>query len=205
MKSLTKKEAGIFSGIVESVGTHDLSTSRSTKIVEIPKSDDIFDAYEKFKEYIQTGGLEDKVINPRRIDKILDIYKENTRINTDSVKERLMAARELVFLGIPIKYCEVDIYENHRKSHNVLDIKKEMPRRKFKTVAILNRVTLKQDRHGRQMAFVTMTDKTYALDGIIFSEAFDRNRDCIKQGEVAYIEGSISQDGSPIIDLVEKI
>jgi len=205
MKALTKKERAILSSIVIKAGHYDASTARSTKIVEIPIAKNIDDAYVKFKDYIQKRGIEDKIISHKRSEKILETYEENDRINSGSEKEHMLAAKELMFLGIPIKYCEVDIYDHKDKTHSIINIKKEMPGKRFRTIAVLSRVTQKQDRNGRRMAFISMTDKTYMLDGIVFADVFEKSSKQLKVGNVVLINGKLSYDGSPIIDSVDAI
>jgi len=205
MKSISKKEQAILKAIIEKSGEYDASTSRSTKILSVPVAENIGDAYNKFREYVTTQAQEDKIITAKRSVKIIEIYKENDRINSNSVREHVMAARELIFLGIPIKYCEVDIYNNKKKTHNMINIKKEMPGKKFSTVAVITRVTKRSDKKGREMAFISMTDKSFMMDGLVFADAFEKSKDSIKLGNLAYIEGKISRDGSPIVDLVEAI
>jgi len=205
VKAMTPKELKVLSVMCRGGGDVDLSTARSKKVISVPGSDDIFGAFSCFQKWLTEGNITDKVVAAKRIEKIQGIVSDLKDLTDPATSERTMAARELMYLGIPLTYCEVDVYDDVRKTHEVINIKREMANKRFATIAVLSRVSLKQDRNGNQMAFVSLTDKTYMIDAIMFHEAFSKYKQAATAGSVVYVEGKMSRDGTPLINIMQKI
>jgi DNA polymerase-3 subunit alpha len=205
LKALTDKEFKVFSVIAKGGGDVDLSTARTNKVVEAPKSDGVFDAVEVFRKWLNTENILAKVVNSKRVEKVNSLFDTLDELNNSEDKYRYMAARELLYVGVPLKYCEVDIYEDNRSTHSVINIKHEIPKRRFSTIAIITRVAPKTDRKGNKMAFLKISDKTFSMDAIIFSDAFSKFKSNIKEGNICFIEGMVSRDGAPLIESVQGL
>ncbi len=205
LKGLTDKEAKIFSAIALAEGSIDLSTARTNKVVELPKAKDIFDAVIVFKRWLNKENITSKAVNAKRVEKLNESIDNLVKLNKSKDKHRMMAAKELLYLGIPLKYCEVDIYEDNRSTHKIINVKNEIPRKRFSTIAIISSVYAKTDKNGNKMAFLKISDKTFSMDAIVFSEAYEKSKANIKEGNVCFIEGIISRDGSPLVDSVQGL
>lgn len=205
LKGLTAKEFNVMSVIANGGGEVDLSTAKTTKKVEVPGAEGVFNAMPLFMKWLNTTNLTQKVVNAKRIVKVQELYDELVAQNKDSNKYRTMAAKELLYVGIPLKYCEVDIYEDKRATHTVINVKHEMPKKRFSMIAIITSVSAKTDKNGNRMAFLKLSDKTYSLDAILFSEAYNRSKTALKEGNVCFIEGKVGRDGSPLIESVQSL
>ena len=205
LKAMTDKEFKVFSVIAGGGGDVDLSTARTNKTVNVPGSDGVFDAVNVFKTWLNSDNVNAKVVNVSRMKKVNALLSEAEELNNSEDKYRYMAARELLYVGIPLKYCEVDIYEDTRSTHTVMNIKHEIPKRRFSTIAILTRVAPKTDRNGNKMAFLKISDKTFSMDAIIFSDAFKKFKSVVKEGNICFIEGMVSRDGAPLIESIQGL
>ena len=207
-KSMTDKEYKIIDKIAHGGGEVDLSTARTSKSVTVPgvkEGQTAFDAIPLFIEWLNSENLEKKVVNVKRVAKVNELYDTLEALNNSQDKYRYMAARELLYVGIPLKYCEVDIYDDNRSTHTMMAIRNEMPRKRFSTIAIITSVSTKTDKNGNKMAFIKLSDKTFSMDALVFSEAYTKSKASIKEGNVCFVEGIMSRDGAPLVDTVQSL
>ena len=205
LKGLTAKEFNVMSVIANGGGEVDLSTAKTNKKVQVPGAEGVFSALPVFMKWLHKENITQKVVNAKRVVKVQDAYDLLVKENKDENKYRTMAAKELLYVGIPLKYCEVDIYEDKRATHTVINVKHEMPKKRFSMISIITSVSAKTDKNGNRMAFLKLSDKTYSIDAIIFSEAYERSKNNVKEGAVCFVEGIMGRDGSPLIESIQSL
>ncbi len=155
--------------------------------------------------FIENKNPELKIVSKGRDERLLkvcDYYLQNKPTEEYTIKQ--LAAFEIYYLGIPAQYSEVDVYQDARKTHFVMEIKKEREKAGIATIAIVNDITEKTDRNGNQMAFLSIFDRTYMVDCLLFSKSYEKYKTILQKGGVYYFEG-VKQKGSLCINHVETL
>jgi DNA polymerase III alpha subunit len=146
-----------------------------------------------------------KFFNKNRAKVILDFIEPLGDIKPDKefgIKEK--GAYETHYLGVPVTCCEVDIYDHYDKSHDLMEVKKEIDNKVIGTIGIVNKINARKDRNSNQMAFVNIYDGTYSLDIIFFHDSFAKYGKLLQAGRIFLFKG-IKRRGSLIVNMVELL
>ncbi len=204
LDELTDKELVLFRTILNQA-----KYENKTKVIDFANtfnphcSDKFVDAANILRLHIENPEL--KLVTKNRATTLLDAC--NKFLNNEPSEEFGMiekAGYEIYYLGIPATCSQVDVYHDDRKTHNVLDIKNERDKIGAATIAIINEITEKTDKKGNSMAFLSIFDKTYMIDAIIFSDAYGKYRSILEKGKVYYFDGYKNR-GSFCINHIEAL
>jgi DNA polymerase III alpha subunit len=200
--ALTPKENILFQSLLLTGEPVEL---RKNKTVNLGKGKSFRDAIEKLTTFLETENVTLKAIAKNRAEKLLKIcYDFLNQREEDEVDIREKAGYEIYYLGIPATCSEVDIYKDSRKTHSCIKIKKELDNMQITTIALIMDVFKKRDRFGNEMAFIKFSDKTYMMEGIMFSTAFQQFGSKIEPGKVMLIKG-VKRKGTFLIEKVKNL
>lgn len=144
-----------------------------------------------------------KVPNIARRAKIRDfLIQYFTQDLYESKKQRIMWEMELI--GFPISGVEAELYDSPDKCVDV--ITKLHNGDNIDITAYVHDIRQIKTKKGDDMAFVSLRDDTYILDGVvIFPKVFTYNRHLLIKDNIIKILGRIDDRGSVIVNYVEAI
>lgn len=67
----------------------------------------------------------------------------------------------------------------------------------MRVAGVINAVTLKKDRKGKPMAFITVEDLNSDIEVVVFSKVYERCLSSIKEGALIGIEGKVDKTTDP--------
>ncbi len=191
--------------ILDSLLGNGKSVQLGKKTVELGYAKDFRTAVDKLADFLDGDNKELKAINSNRAEKLLGCCSEYLDIEAGSeIDMRTKAGYEIYYLGIPATCSEVDIYKHSRKTHTCIEVKKESDNVEAITLALVMDISKKIDRKGNTMAFVKLSDKTYMLEGLMFSDAFAKYNQQMATGQVALVKG-VKRRGTFIIEKVRSL
>lgn len=167
---------------------------------------DFDEALQNFENFLNKNNDKSKIVMKRRVPIIQSLcqrYRDMLK-NGDEMSVKEMAGYEIYYLGIPATCSEADVYSSNRKTHSCLNIQHDIDGRKVGTIGIINRINEKTDRNGNKMAFVSIFDKSYMIDIILFHDAYAKYKHMLELGKVMFIEGK-KQKGSLIVSNMEEM
>lgn len=199
IQSLTEKEYAFLLSIIDDK-EHKFSSKKKFRCEH--KSLTFKEAIHNIYMFLQNENKKMKAINSRRAIKLKEICEKYFDSHKFSSREKL--GYEMYYLGIPVTCTTVDLYDDHRKTHSILEISREMNFKGVGSVGIINKITKRLDKNNKPMAFVGMFDSTYMMDIILFNSSFEKYKDIIKEGKIFYMQGSKKRD-SLIVDIMEEL
>ncbi len=125
--------------------------------------------------------------------------------------ERLNKERELI--GFYLSGHPLDRYREDSRlfaSHNLSEEKlaKLNDRESVRIIGIITSVRRISDRKGRPMAFIQVEDLHGSIEGLVFSEVYDRHQGLIAPDTIILLEGSISTRDEPpkvIVNSMDRV
>lgn len=205
INELTKKQTEFFfTWLSDKDEDYVIKYSKSEKRVNCPASVSFDDAVRNMLNFINNKNEEAKILNKKAAPQVKSLCKDYLAdLGTEySIKEK--AGYEIYYLGIPATCSEAEVYEDSRKTHTCIQIKKDSDGRKIGTIGIINKVNEKTDRNGNLMAFVGIFDKTYMLDVIFFHDTYAKYKHLLDIGKAIFVEGK-KQRGSVIVSRMEEL
>jgi DNA polymerase III alpha subunit len=190
MHHLTPKETDFFKCLLEG-----RNYIQKNKQVDIPAPQTFQDSLSFLINFINTDNTKKKIFAINRAPKLLDLAQktlETCKSGELTIKEK--AGFELFYLGVPATCTEVDIYQDNRKTHDLICAKREVSNKGIATIGIINRIVEKKDRHGNQFVFISLFDSTYLLDGVLWSDSYTTYKHLIEMGRIVYVEGVKRKD-----------
>lgn len=200
--AMTDKE----SAILESLLLHGRNVTMGKKIVKLGKAKNFYDAVETIYEFLEGENREMKAITCNRAEKLRDIcatYLDSFEPG-EEMSFRDKAGKEILYLGIPATCSEVDLYEHKRSTHTCIEVKRASSSTEVCVIAVIMDISRKTDRKGKPMAFIKLADKTYMIEGMMFSQAIEKFDDQLQEGKVVLVKGKKSR-GSLLVDRVKKL
>jgi DNA polymerase-3 subunit alpha len=100
------------------------------------------------------------------------------------------------FLGHYVTGSPLDAYQadiEQLGSHTLSQLEDAEDRAKVRVIAEIVSLTIRPDRKGNNMAWVTVSDLSNSVELLFFSEAFESNRECLIKGMTCLFSGSISR------------
>lgn len=195
--SLTPRENSILKSLLLTGEPVELNHG---KVVDLGKAPSFRAAVSRLAGFLKGDNIQLKAISSNRAERLLDVCEEYLSIDeSEDITLRAKAGFEIYYLGIPATCSEVDIYNDSGKTHDCIEIKKEYDDVAATTVALIGDVSIKNDKRGKNMAWVKFSDKTYLLEGLMFSDAVEKCRDQLVAGRVARISG-VKRRGTFIIE-----
>lgn len=125
--------------------------------------------------------------------------------------ERLNKERELI--GFYLSGHPLDRYKEDSRlfaTHNMSEEKlaKLNDRESVRMIGIITSVRRISDKKGRPMAFIQVEDLYGSIEGLVFSEVFDRHQGLIAPDTIILLEGSISTRDEPpkvIVNSMDRV
>jgi len=197
---LTPREYKIFQSLLLSGKSVELGRG---KTVCLGRATSFKGAVKKMVEFLEDENTRLKAINKNRSEIILNACYDFLSVE-DEVEKRSKAAQEIFYLGIPATCSEVDIYKHENSTHKCIDIKRENDNVEISTVALIMGVNKHMTRNGNNMVFVKMADRTYMLEGLMFSDSLAKCEEILSEESVVLFEG-IKRKGTFVIEQVKKL
>jgi DNA polymerase III alpha subunit len=201
---LTPKERLIYDHIRFGL-KYTVSLKKETREFQFAKTKTLTQKIAQLRDFIIAHNERLKFFNKNRAKVILDFIEPLGDIKPDKefgIKEK--GAYETHYLGVPVTCCEVDIYDHYDKSHDLMEVKKEIDNKVIGTIGIVNKINARKDRNSNQMAFVNIYDGTYSLDIIFFHDSFAKYGKLLQAGRIFLFKG-IKRRGSLIVNMVELL
>lgn len=207
MSELTDKEVPVFEHIMYGDPANLSKTVKAgTQTITIPRATDFVDAIDKFVSFLDKENVNLKLIISSRAEKLKE-FCANFLIEYNSGKEfsiREVADYESTLLGIPATCSCVDGYYNHNTTHFLIEIEKEHDGVGICTVAMIANSREVTDKRGRKMAFITLEDKSFSMDAVVFANPYMKYGKLIEKGKVVLLNGK-TKGGSFLIDSIEAL
>lgn len=207
IENLTDKEIDVFRKFLTG-GTIEKETKKSGKMqFTIGQGYNPFpEAVTNFRNFLAGYNATMKVVNARRTgglhgvcNEFLSEYNEGNEYGP-----REKAGYETYYLSVPVTCSEVDIYSgDHRKTHHLIEVEREFDKVGCAVIALINKINERKDKKGRPMAFIGIQDKTYQLDGVMFSHDWLYHKSKLEVGKVVLLEGKKSRGGFQICKVEE--
>lgn len=156
------------------------------------------------EDFVQEKNAEFKIIKPARGPIICRAVNILNQFQPADLSAKQLAGYESYYLGIPATCSEADLYADSRKTHDLIDIQKEVDNKRVGTIGVVQKVILKKDKRGRSMAFVGVLDSTYMMDVIVFNQCFEEHNESLEVGRALYIEG-VKRKGSVLVESIEAL
>ena len=86
----------------------------------------------------------------------------------------------MLFIKKQLNYQTIDI----------MDYQKHIGQSVVSVLSIV-RVKVINDKNGQQMCFVTFNDENDQIDGVVFSQNYDKYRHILTKGAICLVEGKI--------------
>jgi len=208
INELTDKELPVFEHILygDPVQLTKTTQKLGTQILIIPRVNNFKEAIEKLLSFINNENKDWKLIISSRADKLsemcqslLNDYNNGAEF---SIKEK--ASYETNYLGIPATCSSVDGYYNYRTTHFLIEVENEQDNVGICTVAMISKFKETIDKLDRKMAFLTLEDRSFSMDAILFANQYMKYNKLLEPGKVVLIEGK-KKKGSFIIDNIEAL
>ena len=89
----------------------------------------------------------------------------------------------------PVEYFDFFLSKkNNKKLHEVADLMNENENRNFDCLVIVNSVVQRKSRMGKDFAFFSLSDDTYEIETICFSDTLNSFKDFPKVGDLCYVK-----------------
>jgi len=206
INQLTEKELPIFNHIF--IGIPDKITKETKseiKSLQLQKGKSFEESVQIMLDFINKENKELKIINANRASN-LAIECQYFISNYDNGKEyciRDLARFEGHYLGIPATCSSVDSFLNEKVSHFLIEVEKEKDNTQICAVAKISSFRQILDKRQREMAFITLEDKSFMLDAVMFNSCYSIHKTLIKQDSVLLFKGH-KKGGSFIVNHVEQ-
>ncbi len=161
------------------------------------------DAFYKFMTDSKIGNSKIKAISARRAEKVTDYLALFLSSKLEDISKSKIAQKETHYLGIPLTCCEVDMYNDNRQTHSILDIDKEINGKGVATIGVVSKINTRLDKNRNRMCFIGLQDKTFMIDAVMFSDSYRKYGTGIDVGSVIYVEGKKNNGGSFQIEKAE--
>lgn len=176
------------------------------KVVTLRKGKSLLsfrDTVDAFYRFMTDENPDLKVVTSRRAQKLTDHLA--TFLSRNEARESVaeMSAKESHYLGIPLTCCEVDSYNDNRKTHDLLGVDKELSGKGVATIGVVSRLNTRLDKHRRRMCFISLQDSTFMVDAVMFADSYDKYGKQIEVGDIIYAEGKKNGTGSFQIEKAE--
>jgi len=170
----------------------------------------------KFIEWLTTltrDELKQKIgmaPNKNRVEKLKELLVKFQNIpSQDSIAQILSWEEE--YLGIAISGDLADLRDQNSNMTCIEltkpSIDKKQQIRLCVTLQEIKEITVKRGKSaGKPMAFLKVSDSTYTLDNVVmFTETYLKYKNLINVGDVVVLKGKISDKGSLMINILQKI
>lgn len=204
INNLTDKEMQIWNHILNRIPDKLIKSIKEGDIeIVIKKANDFKEAIINLVEFLNIDNIKYKMINSNRVETLKLICSEI--INKYDEKEfdiKQKAEYESHYLGIPATCSSVDSYYSHNVTHFLIEVDNEQNGIGICTVALISNIKKVIDKRGNEMAFIVLEDKSFCLDGVIFSKAYGEYKNILESGKVLILSGR-KNNGSFIVNKVE--
>jgi len=206
INQLTEKELPIFNHIFTGIPDKITKETKSEiKSLQLQKGKSFEESVQTMLDFINKENKELKIINANRASN-LAIECQYFISNYDNGKEyciRDLARFEGHYLGIPATCSSVDSFLNEKVSHFLIEVEKEKDNTQICVVAKISSFRQILDKRQREMAFITLEDKSFMLDAVMFNSCYSIHKTLIKQDSVLLFKGH-KKGGSFIVNHVEQ-
>ena len=178
---------------------------RGGKTVKLKRSkaDCLRESADQFYRFMTDENPKLKVVTGKRAQKVIDHVAAFLASQNEDASIAKKAAKEGEYLGIPLTCCEVDIYNDDRKTHDLIEIDKEISGKGVATIGVVSRINTRLDKNSNRMCFVSLQDSTFMVDAVMFSSSYEKYGQQIEVGDVIYAEGKKNNTGSFQIEKAE--
>src|SRR5690606_14287984 len=102
-------------------------------------------------------------------------------------------ADEKELLGIYVSSHPLVQYRSSLRGNGYVSLQhaKEFEKKNLKSAAIIQEIKTIRTKRGEQMAFLTLSDETDDMDGVVFPELYRNTRRYIEEEKLIFISGKI--------------
>ncbi|MBG9982316.1 DNA polymerase III subunit alpha [Aerococcaceae bacterium DSM 111020] len=108
--------------------------------------------------------------------------------------EKIQLERE--YLGFALSGHPMDHFIPIIQQHNQLMLIEELSEvtnnRTIETIGLIEAIKIIQTKKGDDMAFVTLSDEFYQIEGVIFPQVFNRSQSLLNQYQIVHVKGKKS-------------
>ena len=137
---------------------------------------------------------------------------EGVRLNHDLVSEpRLTMMKDFTLDVLNDEYEVLGMYFSHHPTkgfHSEQDSMIEALRdgnQGVRIVGLIEQIKNHKTKQGDPMAFVTLSDHTGGVDGVLFPRVYERYQTLLVKGDMIRVWGKVQNGGSFIVDRVEAV
>lgn len=129
--------------------------------------------------------------------------KKEEKIQFPSIEEVPRSTRlnwEKELLGVYLSGHPLDGYHKRvmcYSTHSTAELKKTKDGTSVRVAGVINAVSLKKDRKGKPMAFITLEDTKSDIEVVVFSKVYENCLSCIKEGALVGVEGRVDTATDP--------
>lgn len=205
LNELTDREMEIFLHAFLGDPAPEFKGDKVVKLVEDDEYLEFRDAVDAFYHFMTETNPEMKAITSRRAEKLKKHLGAFLATKSTEISSTLKAAKETECLGIPLTCCEVDSYHDERKTHDIMQIEREMEDKGVATIGVVARLNTRIDSRGKRMCFIALQDSTFMVDAVMFSRAYTKYGSRLEVGQVVYAKGKKNRSGSFQIEEIEAL
>jgi len=154
-------------------------------------------------EAVEKATRINKEKNKGQLSLFVSSQKKEEKDQLPSIEEAPRSTRlnwEKELLGIYLSGHPLDGYRKRvscYSTHSVENLKKIENGKSVRVAGVINAVTLKKDRKGKPMAFITVEDLNSDIEVVVFSKVYERCLSSIKEGALIGIEGKVDKTTDP--------
>lgn len=178
-----------------------LPGSRSQNLAVIDRAVEEATQIQKDREKGQLSFLE--TLEKKEQGSALEKFPE---IEEASKKRKLAWEKEL--LGIYVSGHPLERYIktiSHYTTNSIRDLKEMRDSEEVRIAGVVNSFSLKKDRSGKRMAFLTLEDLEAEIEVIVFSSLYEECSSYIEKDEVLLVKGKLDTASQPAKVIAEKI
>ena len=205
VEKLTDKELVLFEKFINGGSIEKTTKKLGSNKIDVQKSKDFQQAVVNLLSFLDVNDSL-KIINSNRSKIIKELCGEFLKdyIPGKDFGPREKAGYESYYLGVPLTCSETDIYKNdNRKTHELIEIEDELNNIGCSAIVLVNKINERTDKRGREMAFIGMQDKTYQMDGVIFSSDWLQYSNMLELGKIVLVQGKKNRGGFQITKIEE--
>lgn len=195
---MTAKELPIFASFVNG-GTLEKTTKKNGHMTfTCDPCTDFASSVGNFAAFLHGDNETMKLINAKRTTALSNLCEQFISEYEDGKEygPREKAGYETYYLGVPLTCSEVDIYANDgRQTHTLLEAENEFDKTGANIIALVNNVREIKTKKGERMAFLSLQDRTFQLDTVMFPKAWLHYGHIVQPGKILLVDAYKNRGG----------
>ena len=119
------------------------------------------------------------------------LFKDNLSTHVFGNEEydfTTMSRLEKDALGINVKYDVFKQFSNLKSKYKTTELEKLIVNKNYNILFVIDKFKVIKTKSGNEMAFVTISDDTMTLEGVIFPDLFEKVHDIIATDKICLAE-----------------